>query len=320
VTLAWDSNVEQDIAGYHVAYGLDSGNYTAVVDVGNATSHRIFNLDSNRRYFFAVRAYNFQGIASAFSSEISTTTDGSPLMLTSVSTSQSSPKPVGTQIVFTANATAGVRPYQYKWLVAAATWTMLRDWSTDATFSWQPAIAGSYQVTAWVRNANSTSDEPANSSSSMVVPFKIEAPVQASVETPVETPVQTPVPTPVDVPVEVPVVTPVEVPVVPPVEVPSVVEPIRITVVSASLASPQRVGTAIRFTAGATGGVPPIQFRWLVSSGQGWHVQQDWSTSSSFTYTATESGWLWIRPQVRSATNNTDDMEAQDLMLMTILP
>src|SRR5688500_14448445 len=85
VTLAWDSNAEDDIAGYHVGYGLASGNYTAVVDVGNATSHRLFNLESNRTYFFAVRAYNFKGIVSAFSSEVSTTTVGAALVLSSVS-------------------------------------------------------------------------------------------------------------------------------------------------------------------------------------------------------------------------------------------
>src|SRR5688500_15029335 len=162
VTLAWDSNIEDDIAGYHVAYGLASGNYTTVVDVGNATSHRLFNLESNRTYFFAVRAYNFKGMTSGFSSEVSTTTVGPPLVLTSISINQSSPKPVGTQIVFTANATGGVPPYQYKWFVGDETQSlpMIRDWSADAAFLWTPGAAGTYQITAWVRNANTTTNAP----------------------------------------------------------------------------------------------------------------------------------------------------------------
>ena len=277
VTLAWDSNVEEDVAGYEVAYGTASGNYTAVVDVGNATSHRLFNLESNRTYFFAVRAYNFQGTASTFSSEVSTTTAGSALLLTSVSMSQSSPKPVGTQVLFSANAAGGIQPYQYKWFVGdAQSRMMVRDWSTDATFRWQPSTAGSYQITAWVRNGNSTADAAANGSSSMAVPFTIERA--------------------------------------------SVVYPVSITFLAADLPSPQRVGTAIRFTARAAGGVAPRQFRWLVSAGQGWIVAKDWSASNSLTWTPTSAGLLVVRPQVRSATNTSDTPDAQHMMMITILP
>ncbi len=281
VTLAWDSNVEDDIAGYHVAYGQASGDYTAVVDVGNATSHRFFNLESNRTYYFAVRAYNFKGVTSGFSSEVSTITAGAPLVLTSVSIDQPSPKPVGTQVVFTANAKAGVQPYQYKWFVTdTQASTTIRDWSTDAAFAWTPAVAGSYQITAWVRNGNTTTNAPANGSSTLVIPFTVDAPAV----------------------------------------VPALVTPLTMFAPTANLPSPQRVGTAIQFTARAYGGLSPIQFRWLVSNGQGWQIGQDWSTSSSFTWTPTMSGWLWIRAQVRSASNTTDDMEAQHVMLMTILP
>ena len=276
VALGWDSNVEEDIAGYYVGYGLAPGHYTEVVDVGNATSHRLFNLESNRTYFFAVQAYNSEGTASGFSSEVSTTTVGPALMLTSVSVSQSSPKPAGTQVMFNANAAGGVPPYQYKWLVSAGIVTMVREWSTDATFLWQPVVTGTYQITAWVRNGNITTDAPAIGSSSLIVPFTIEAP--------------------------------------------AVARPLTVAAPTANRPSPQRVGTQIQFTARADGGASPIQFRWLVSSGQGWHIQQDWSTSNSFTYTPTVPGWLWISPQVRSATNTTEEMEAQHVMLMTILP
>jgi Fibronectin type III domain len=279
VTLAWDSNVEQDIAGYHVGYGLAPGSYSSIIDVGNTTAYKVFNLEANRTYYFVVRAYNFQGLMSPFSAAVSTTTPPPPLIMTSVSMNQSSPKPVGTAVMFAANASGGAPPYQFKWFVAngLAAPTVVRDWSTTATYTWQPAVAGTYQITAWVRSAGSVTDA-AGPSATMTVPFRID-------------PATTTAPKPVTVGAPIP-----------------------------SLASPQRVGTAIRFTANGAGGVPPLQYRWLVSTGQGYVIRQNWGTSNSFVWTPTVAGSLLVRVQVRSATNTTDIYEAQHVVLMTIVP
>ncbi len=62
LTVLWDSNVEIDLAGYQIAYGLAPGSYTGTVDVGNQTSYRFTNLSAGRTYYFAVRAYNTSGL------------------------------------------------------------------------------------------------------------------------------------------------------------------------------------------------------------------------------------------------------------------
>ena len=43
VTLFWDSNVETDLAGYQILYGIAPRTYTSIVDVGNRTSHQFTN-------------------------------------------------------------------------------------------------------------------------------------------------------------------------------------------------------------------------------------------------------------------------------------
>ncbi len=72
VSLAWNANTDQNLAGYKIYYGNASRNYSAVIDVGNATSYAVANLSSGT-YFFAVTAYNTSGAESPFSNEISTT-------------------------------------------------------------------------------------------------------------------------------------------------------------------------------------------------------------------------------------------------------
>ena len=277
VTLAWDSNSEEDIAGYHVGYGLASGSYSSIIDVGNTTAYRVFNLEANRMYYFVVRAYNFQGAMSPFSDEVATTTGEPTLTITSVSMNRSSPQPVNTAITFAANVSGGPTPYEYKWFVAGGlTSTMVRDWSTTATFNWQPAVADTYQITAWVRSGT-VADAP---TSSMTVPFRIDASTATTAP-----------------------------------------KPVTVTNPYSSLPSPQRVGTAIRFTANGAGGVSPLEYRWMISTGQlDWPVLQNWGTSNSFTWTPTSAGNVYVRVQVRSATNKSDNPDAQRLVVMTIVP
>jgi hypothetical protein len=70
VTLAWDPNAEQSLAGYKLYYGFESGNYTCSIDVGNQTSYSISDLESSRMHYFAATAYDVNGDESGFSEEI----------------------------------------------------------------------------------------------------------------------------------------------------------------------------------------------------------------------------------------------------------
>lgn len=73
VTLTWDPNLEQDLAGYRVYYGSSSGVYTNFVEVGAVNLGTIPNLKDGAVYFFAVTAYNSEGLESDYSNEVALT-------------------------------------------------------------------------------------------------------------------------------------------------------------------------------------------------------------------------------------------------------
>ncbi len=82
VQLAWDApttNVDgtplTDLAGYRLYYGQTSGNYQSFVDIGNQTTYTLAGLQPGQTYYFAVTAYDTSGTQSAFSNEVSYTTD-----------------------------------------------------------------------------------------------------------------------------------------------------------------------------------------------------------------------------------------------------
>jgi hypothetical protein len=173
VTLEWASNRESDLAGYLVIYGTRSGQLTSTVDVGNHTSYQFTNLETGRRYFFAVRAYNMAGLMSVPSAEVSTTIGIAPLSLTNFMANLTPPRPVGTTVIFAAAASGGMPPYQYKWFVSdGSKSTMARDWSRDNTFTWQPSVANpNYAVKAWARSATNTGDAPENAGAERSLSF-----------------------------------------------------------------------------------------------------------------------------------------------------
>jgi Fibronectin type III domain len=68
--LAWDPSLSP-VAGYKVYYGLSSGDYDTVVDVGNQTSYSVSSLKSGQRYYFTVTAYDSSRNESPFADEVS---------------------------------------------------------------------------------------------------------------------------------------------------------------------------------------------------------------------------------------------------------
>ena len=70
VTLAWDPNLDSDVAGYILYYGTQSRYYDYDVDVGEYTSITISGLVEDVMYYFAVTAYDVEGNESDFSAEI----------------------------------------------------------------------------------------------------------------------------------------------------------------------------------------------------------------------------------------------------------
>lgn len=73
VGLAWDQNSEPDVTGYKLHYGTAPGVYGTTIDVGNAVIGSVTGLTYNTTYYFAVTAYNSEGLESLPSNEISYT-------------------------------------------------------------------------------------------------------------------------------------------------------------------------------------------------------------------------------------------------------
>ena len=73
VVLAWDPNPEPDVAGYRLHRGTSTGSYDRVIEVGNATTNHVADLQEGTTCFFAVMAYSGSGLESGFSNGISYT-------------------------------------------------------------------------------------------------------------------------------------------------------------------------------------------------------------------------------------------------------
>ena len=149
--------------------------YTTTIDVGNVTAFEFLEPNPSVRYFLAVRSYDTAGLLSPYSNEISTTPT-QPLRVTGISSSHTSPQVTGTSITFSAIATGGTAPVQFKWRVMNGMTTQVgQTWSTNASFTWTPSTAGSYTIEAWARNAGSTADAPSSPEAVMVMPIVINA-------------------------------------------------------------------------------------------------------------------------------------------------
>src|SRR5436305_14602659 len=70
VALEWNANQEPDIAGYNVYIGSRSGSYETFINAGFTTRRLIQSLEPGHPYYFAVTAYDSNGMESTFSEEI----------------------------------------------------------------------------------------------------------------------------------------------------------------------------------------------------------------------------------------------------------
>jgi len=69
VKVIWDSNKENDLAGYVIYYGTRSRMYAYNKDVGNVKEYTITSLPDTGVYYFSITAYDRAGNESAFSDE-----------------------------------------------------------------------------------------------------------------------------------------------------------------------------------------------------------------------------------------------------------
>jgi hypothetical protein len=200
---------------------------------------------------------------------LTVTSAATALQFTGITANRVSPQPAGTAITFTATATGGTAPYQYKfWLSdGGTTYVIARDWATSNTFTWTPTTANpSHSVGVWIRNAGSTADAyDAALVGSM--PFAITAAVPSG--------------------------------------------PLQFTGITANRTAPQAAGTPVIFTATATGGTAPHQYKFWLFNGTTWSIARDWATSNTLTWTpGSANANYMIGVWVRNAGSSADGYDA----------
>ena len=82
VTLTWDANIENDLAGYYIYMGTAPGVTADVAnrigDVPAGTETLTYQLPQNGIYYFVATAYNASGQESGLSNECSSTIADAP--------------------------------------------------------------------------------------------------------------------------------------------------------------------------------------------------------------------------------------------------
>jgi len=72
VNLTWDESPDPIVAGFNVYWGTASRMYSSKLDVGRSVAVLIPGLQTGKRYFFAITAYDHNRIESNFSAEVTT--------------------------------------------------------------------------------------------------------------------------------------------------------------------------------------------------------------------------------------------------------
>lgn len=82
----------------------------------------------------------------------------SPVQMKTLTASVPFPASANTPITWTAQAVGGTAgPIQYEfWVMDANGWSLAQAYSAANTFTWTPAISGTYAIQVWVRSAGST--------------------------------------------------------------------------------------------------------------------------------------------------------------------
>jgi hypothetical protein len=79
-----------------------------------------------------------------------------PLSVTGLVPNQQSPFASGVPVTWTATVAGGVGPFEYRYSLWNGTaWTVARDYSGSAAWTWTPAATGTYAVRVWVRTVGS---------------------------------------------------------------------------------------------------------------------------------------------------------------------
>lgn len=80
VTLAWNANIEPDIAGYRINYRPQHSAEWTTIDVGMTIAFTFHGLPDGETFLFTVQAYTLTGLVSEPSEQVSVATPGVPAL------------------------------------------------------------------------------------------------------------------------------------------------------------------------------------------------------------------------------------------------
>jgi hypothetical protein len=264
--------------------------------------------------------------------------------------------PLGAAVTFTAAASGGQGPYQYRWwLISNGVYTSLSTWISSNTFTWTPTTldanaqiqvrarstwnSGDYEAQATVAfpvlmpvsnvslTANRPSPMPVGTTATFTAnasagqgPYQyrwwlISDGVYTALSTWTTSNTLSWTPTTIDPNAQIQARArsawnsgdyeaqmTLAFPVLPAVSG---------VTLTANMTAPQGLGKTINFTAGASGGQGPYQYRWWVISNGVYTALSNWTSSSTFSWTPTSADPnAQIQARVRSAWNS-GDYEAQ---------
>jgi hypothetical protein len=106
-----------------------------------------------------VRSVGSSAVYEAWKNAADAVVEDARAKLTELTSVPPVPVGVGTPVTWTATATGGTAPLQYKFYLynqGAASWSLLQDYSPANQATWTPQTAGTYWLQAWVRSAGSS--------------------------------------------------------------------------------------------------------------------------------------------------------------------
>jgi len=193
------------------------------------------------------------------------------------------PQPPGTTIIWKATPSGGAGPYEYEWLLFnGSEWDVVKNWSPSDTLRWTPTFDNPrYRVLVRVRIAGAAAhDFEAMTEAAFAIALDSSALSLQRVQSARR---------PAD----------------------GAHEPVSTVTLTADLPSPQPAGTAVTWTAAATGGGPGRQYQWFVYDGGRWTIAQPWSTAETFSWIPeTPNNRYRIAVWARSSASTIDDFDA----------
>jgi hypothetical protein len=111
ITLAWNPNPDPTVAGYKLHFGATSHSYPWTTDAGTSSQATIGGLVPGALYYFAISAYNSQGVDGPFSEELIVRIHLPPVILVQPSSQVTQ---AGADVIILVD-TLGTPPITFQW-------------------------------------------------------------------------------------------------------------------------------------------------------------------------------------------------------------